>query len=234
MSTPAPRFQQGSRARVRRARPWHQYAYHIRVLPTRLGALARELPLGDGARILDYGCADVPYRELFGANADYVPADLEGNPQAALTLAPDGSVPAPDGSFDAVVSTQVLEHVEDPALHLAEAFRVLRPGGSLLLSTHGIFPYHPDPDDHWRWTCAGLRRSVEQAGFEVVRFEGVIGVLATGLQLVEYGLYWRLPRLLRAPFALAMETLIALADRLTGDEGRRHDAQVFALIARRP
>ena len=55
-------------------------------------------------------------------------------------------------SFDAVLSTQVLEHVADPGALPAERFRVLRPGGRLLLSTHGIFVYHPDPDDYWRWT----------------------------------------------------------------------------------
>jgi SAM-dependent methyltransferase len=223
-----PRFQEGSRERIRRARPWQQYAYHIEVLPKRLELLARDLP---GTRILDYGCADVPYRRFFAADADYVPADLPGNPHAVLTLNADGTVPAEDASFDVVVSTQVLEHADDPARYLAEAFRVLRPGGSLLLSTHGIFPYHPDPDDYWRWTAAGLRRVVEQAGFEVVRFENVIGLLPTGLQLIQYALHWRIPRLLRAPFGLVMETLIRLSDRLLHDE---YDAQVHALVARRP
>jgi SAM-dependent methyltransferase len=226
-----PRFQQGDRAHIRRARPWQQYAYHIEALPARLGELARTLPLGAGARVLDYGCPDVPYRAFFAAGADYVAADLPGNPHSTLTLNADGSVPADDASFDAVLSTQVLEHAGDPALHLAEAFRVLRPGGALLLSTHGIFPYHPDPDDYWRWTRAGLRRAVERAGFQVVRVENVIGLLPTGLQLVEYALYWRLPRFLRPPFALLMESLIRLTDRLFRDE---YDAQVFALVARRP
>ena len=226
-----PRFQQGSRAHIRRARPWQQYAYHIEVLPQRLEMLARGLALEPGARILDYGCADVPYRGFFAAEADYVAADLPGNPHATLALNADGSVPTEGASFDAVLSTQVLEHVENPGLHLAEAFRVLRPGGSLLLSTHGIFPYHPDPADYWRWTSAGLRRAVETAGFEVVRLENVIGLVPTGLQLIQYGLHWRIPRVLRAPFGLVMETLIRLTDRLFRDE---YDAQVFALVARKP
>ncbi len=59
-----------------------------------------------------------------------------------------------------MLSTQVLEHVTDPRLYLAECHRVLRPGGPLLLSTHGIMVYHPDPVDYWRWTGAGLQRAV--------------------------------------------------------------------------
>src|SRR5205823_2015302 len=77
-------------------------------------------------------------------------------------------------------------------LDLSECLRVLRPGGRMLLSTHGVFPYHPDPVDLWRWTCEGLRREVEQVGFEVVRFEGVIGMAATGLQLLQDSISYRM------------------------------------------
>jgi hypothetical protein len=104
----------------------------------------------------------------------------------------------------------------------------------MLLSTHGIFVYHPDPDDYWRWTCAGLQRAVREAGFEVVRFEGIIGLLPTGIQLVQDAIYWKLPRLLRAPFALVMQTLMALTDRLHSQANRDYNSQVFALIARKP
>ena len=58
-------------------------------------------------------------------------------------------------------------------------------GGRLLLSTHGVFFYHPDPEDYWRWTCAGLRRIVSDAGLEVERFEGMMGLLAVGLQITQ-------------------------------------------------
>jgi SAM-dependent methyltransferase len=184
--------------------------------------------------VLDYGCADVPYRHFFPADAEFVPADIEGNPHAALILNPDGMVPADDESFDAVLSTQVLEHVEDPALYLSECFRVLRPGGRMLLSTHGIFVYHPDPDDYWRWTCAGLQRAVRDAGFEIDRFEGVIGLAATGLQLFQDAFYGELPPRVRPVFAFALQTLIRLVDRVKRQRPSHYDAQVFALIARRP
>jgi SAM-dependent methyltransferase len=219
---------------LRSARPWHRLAYIIRALPAGLEDLARELRVPPEGAVLDYGCADVPYRRLFPASVHYVAADLPGNPDATLELRGDGTVPLPDGSVDAVVSTQVLEHVADPRDYLEECYRVLRPGGRLLLSTHGLMVYHPDPDDYWRWTGAGLRRSVQEAHLDIVRFEGIMGLTAAALQLLQDGLYHRLPRPLRPVLALVLQTLARIADRFEGRESRAQNALVFALVAQRP
>ena len=230
----APRFNTDRPAEVRSAPRWSRLAYVVRELPRAIARLAPELLVPRGGRVLDYGCADLPYRHLLPDDADYVPADIPGNPQALVEVLPDGTLPLPDDSFHAVLSTQVLEHVQDPGTYLSECFRVIRPGGRMLLSTHGIMVWHPDPVDHWRWTSGGLRHAVEQAGFEVVRFEGVVGLMATGLQLVQDGAIYSMPRLLRKPFAFVMQWLIAVADRLQSAENRRMNALVFALIAEKP
>lgn len=221
---------------LRRATPWHRYAHHVRKLPERLEALSRDLGTPAGGRVLDYGCAELPYRYLFGPGVEFVGADIPGNPHATLALNADATVPAQDETFDTVLSTQVLEHVGDPALYLSECFRLLRPGGRMLLSTHGVFVYHPDPVDYWRWTCAGLRYAVEQAGFEIVRFEGIIGLAATGVQLVQDAFYYsaRTPRRLKPPLAFCAQALMALADRIQSQSSRDLNAQVFALVAAKP
>lgn len=219
---------------LRRAMPWHRLAYIVRALPAGLEPLAAELRVPAAGRVLDYGCADVPYRGWFPPGADYVAADLPGNPDATLELRGDGTVPLADESVDAVLSTQVLEHVTDPARYLAECLRVLRPGGRMLLSTHGLMVYHPDPDDYWRWTGAGLRRAVREAGFEVVRFEGIMGLAASALQLLQDALYHRLPRPLRPALALVLQSLAALADRFERRDARAMNALVFALVAEKP
>lgn len=223
-------YQRIERSGIRRAHARHPYAHHIRRLPAGLRELVGQLAVPSGGRVLDYGCADMPYRSFFPANVEYVGADLAGNPAASVAINTDGTVPVPDQSFDAVLSTQVLEHVEDPGLYLAECFRVLKPEGRLLLSTHGVFPYHPDPVDLWRWTCAGLRREVEQAGFEIVRFQGIIGMAATGLQLLQDAISYRLSERWVARLALVMQPLIAFADRFETPQSLSYNAQVFALV----
>lgn len=229
-----PLFHSARPTDLREARPWHRLSHIIRALPRALESLAPELAVPLNGRVLDYGCADAPYRRFFPPSVEYVGADLSGNPLAAVELEADGTLPVADATFDAVLSTQVLEHVEDPALYLDECLRVLRPGGRLLLSTHGMMVYHPDPDDYWRWTCAGLRRVVETSGFEIERFEGIMGLASTGLQMFQDAVWWRAPRPLRPVIGLVTQACVALADRLESPQSRRMNALVFALVARKP
>ncbi len=85
----------------------------------------------------------------------------------------------PDGSFDTVVSTQVLEHVPRPWRMLQEINRVLKSGGVCMLSAPFLVPYHADPHDYFRYTTEGLRTLMQDSGFEVVecRPYGKIGTV---------------------------------------------------------
>ena len=75
-----------------------------------------------------------------------------------------------------MLSTQVLEHVEDPAKAVREFHRVTSPGGRVLASTHGVQVYHPAPTDYWRWTHAGLALLFERsADWEAVQVTPVGG-----------------------------------------------------------
>jgi SAM-dependent methyltransferase len=236
-TAPAPhthRFHTARPTGLRRTRPWHRLAYIAWLLPRRLESLAALLEVPADGRVLDYGCAEQPYRHFFASSVALVGADLPGNPDADIAIAGDGTIPVDDGTFDAVLSTQVLEHVADPAIYLEECRRVLRPGGRLLLSTHGLMVYHPDPVDYWRWTGAGLEQIVTAAGMRLVHREGIMGLGAVGLQFVQDSMYHRLPRRLRAPFALLFQTLIALSDQAVPAGRRDGNALVFAVVAERP
>jgi SAM-dependent methyltransferase len=149
----------------------------------------RELAPVDAARVLDYGCGGSPYRQLFSA-AVYHRADLTGS-DLDFTFGSDARLPSEIGCYDCVLSTQVLEHVVDPVGYLAEAFRVTRPGGKLLLTTHGTFEDHACPHDYWRWTADGLRRLAEGAGFEVI----TVKKMTTGPRAVVRLIQRDLPRL---------------------------------------
>ena len=55
--------------------------------------------------VLDFGCGERPYRHLFTGSRG---ADLPGNPRADIEIRDDGTLPVEDGSFDSVLSTEVL------------------------------------------------------------------------------------------------------------------------------
>lgn len=212
--------------------PRRPYAHYIAAMNEALRRRIEALDIRSGARVVDFGCAEQPYRSWFPTGAEVVGADLPGNPAADLVVDSDGRLPVEDGTFDVVVSTQVLEHVVDPAAYLAECRRVLAAGGQLLLSTHGQFFFHPDPVDYWRWTCAGLRKTVNDAGFEITEFEGVVGHGAMGLQMTFDTILPRVPTRLRPLACRAANALIAAVDRRQSADSKRLNASVFVLTGR--
>jgi SAM-dependent methyltransferase len=141
-----------------------------------------------GERVLDVGCGDRPYERLLAGAAEVVGFDVPGNPHADLHGSID-SIPVDDASFDVVLCLQVLEHVPDPAAAVRELRRVVRPGGRVLLSTHGVYPYHPNPDDLWRWTHAGLERLfITNGQWTSVSVRPGAGTGATIAMLVAHGI----------------------------------------------
>lgn len=129
--------------------------------------LKQELEKSSGV-LLDYGCGGSPYRSL-ARHTEYKRAELEGYTDLDYIITPGQPISAPDASFDTILSTQVLEHVAEYKAYLRECFRLLKPGGRLLLTTHGMFEDHGMPYDYFRWTCFGLSKELKEAGLEPVR-----------------------------------------------------------------
>lgn len=200
-------------------------------LVRKLELIVNDLPPGES--IVDYGCGIMPYRQLFSRKyRRYSGADLAGNRLADLTIGESGELPLPDASVDAVLSSQVLEHVADPAAYLAEAHRVLRPGGTLILSTHGMWIHHPDPTDFWRWTPDGLTLAVTRAGFRVERMESVLSLATVALQMCLNVTHRRLPPGIRGVWAALVQSVMALIESRRGD-AFSSDALDFVVVATR-
>jgi len=125
------------------------------------------LELEDGLDVLDAGCGMGVMLRAIERLRDARLTGLDADPDrlavaARLTdaLLVEGDVralPFGDASFDRVVLSEVLEHVEDDAAVLRELHRVLRPGGILALSVpHARYPFRWDPINR-TWTSLGGR-----------------------------------------------------------------------------
>jgi len=118
-----------------------------------LRTLAASLP--EGARVLDVGAKNALYRSIF-KHCEFLTLDIESKYQPDIIgnlLELDAVVP--EASFDAIICTEVLEHVRSPKLALDQMRRALKPHGTLVASTPFLVPYHPDPSDYWRMTGEG-------------------------------------------------------------------------------
>ena len=146
---------------------------------------ASELPAG--SKLLDVGAGDAPYREIF-SHLDYVTCDWE-NTQYSPVIPSDISgsadgVPVPDESFDAILNTQVLEHVPEPGNVLAEFWRILRPGGRLWITAPLVWYLHEEPHDYYRYTPHGLRYLLEKAAFSKIEITALNDAFSTVAQLM--------------------------------------------------
>jgi len=116
--------------------------------------LRRELRSVSG-RVLDLGAGLQPFAELLPPRT----VALDHRSRPGLHLVADAHrLPFKDETFDAVVCTEVFEHLIDPPTAAREIIRVLKPGGRLALTTRFCFPLHERPADFWRFTPYTLAR----------------------------------------------------------------------------
>ena len=144
--------------------------------------------LHEGSTVIDIGAGDAPYRELF-EGLNYRTCDWE-NSIYQPTQPPDYvanaiDLPFDSDSIDGIVCTQVLEHVAEPWLAFDEFIRVLRPGGSLWVTTPFVWFIHEAPYDFYRYTSYGLRFLAERSGFDVVDVKPMGSSMATVSQVGE-------------------------------------------------
>lgn len=129
-----------------RPRIWHHDYLHLRPLARDLRDRLSGLP-PRARTILDLGSGGSPYREAAGAGAAWIRVDV------ASSTSPDVAgraerLPFADGSFDAILSTQVLGLVDDPWAVAREVARVLRPGGTAWITTPAAWPYDSARVEH--------------------------------------------------------------------------------------
>lgn len=135
-------------------------------------------------KTLDIGCANSPYAQYFPHR---IGIDIEKGEGVDIVADAHFLSMFIDEEFDCVLCTEVLEHLHTPKQAISEMYRVLKPGGKLILTTRFIFPLHDTPGDYYRYTKYGLKYLLQD--FEIIELEeetNTIETLAILLQRIGF------------------------------------------------
>jgi SAM-dependent methyltransferase len=190
-------------------------------------------------RLLDIGCGKKAKQWLVGDLVDeYVGLDHVEGLHGLQSVDLQGTayeIPTADATFDSILCTAVLEHLEEPLKALVEARRVLKAGGYGVYTIPLFWHLHEEPRDFFRYTKHGLRHLCKSAGLEVVHEEALSGFWVTwGAELGYYA--QRFVGRGRTPLVQALVTLCNIAaPRL--DAGSLRDERftwMYLVVVRRP
>lgn len=188
-------------------------------------AIETELSGKKDLDIVDVGCGQKPFYPFFQPFAkSYIGTDITKDNPLVDRVCPVEALDVADESADVVICLSVLEHVNDPGQAVRELRRILRPGGVVFASTHGCFPWHPYPQDHWRWTQTGLPLLFTNQGrFTSVQLfatrgtmSGIFFLLAHYVQSwVHFGILRVVKRKLRKPITIIVNRIGEYLDKRT-------------------
>ena len=154
-------------------RPWHFQWLSTLYLYRRLLQL---LP-NYGGRVLDVGCGDKPYQTWLGEVSEYVGLDVVPGPMVDVVVKQDEIWPLPDQHYDMLLSTQVIEHADSLEFALAQMSRVLKTGGTIILSFPFLYNVHGAPHDYRRFTHHGAAKLLP--GYQILHLETQGGIGST-------------------------------------------------------
>jgi SAM-dependent methyltransferase len=131
--------------------------------------------------ILDLGCGAKPYESVFSFAEKFVGFDVEKNERVDF-IGFNWDLPFHDNEFDALISTQVLEHTAKITETVSEIRRVVKNNGLIFISVPFAFPIHGTPYDYYRFTKYGLTEIFKD--FELIEITPLNGYINTQLRLV--------------------------------------------------
>lgn len=136
--------------------------------------------------LLDVGAGSKQYQKYF-KNIRYLSQDILQNNMNSIDFVCDINKGIPqikDESVDIILSTQVLEHIQEPHKAFKEFNRILKKGGKLYITTNMAYEEHMIPFDYFRFTKYGLKYLGESTGFRVVSIRAQGGVFQVIFYLI--------------------------------------------------
>lgn len=117
---------------------------------------------------LDFGAGTAKYKNIILSNTSrYTTFDMQAGKN--IDIVGDAlNPPFADKSFDTVISTQVLEHVEKPWIMVAQIGRIMKSGGICIITAPFLVPFHADPHDFFRYTKEGMESLFKNEDFDIV------------------------------------------------------------------
>ncbi|TCD07730.1 class I SAM-dependent methyltransferase [Pedobacter frigidisoli] len=141
--------------------------------------------------LLDIGCGNMPYKKtILPYITGYTGCDIiQSSDNCVDLICPANEIPLSDNSFDTVLSTQTLEHVEDHQGLVDEAYRLLNKDGYFIISAPMYWPLHEEPYDFFRFTKYGLTFILQKAGFRNIEINENGGKWAVAGQALMHAVY---------------------------------------------
>ena len=129
--------------------------------------------------IYDIGCGSKPFAEFLKDKVySHVGVDIDDGFYDSSHIDVIGSayeVPVEDNAADALVSSQVIEHLNRPIDAIQEMARLLKPQGVLFLSFPFLYPIHAAPHDHMRYTEHYINEVLEEHDFDIIETSRIGG-----------------------------------------------------------
>jgi len=130
----------------------------------------RDLVLAEKKQfVVDVGCGYKPWRNLFPNDLKYIGVDNNHNYSSADVVASAEKLPFPDGSVDALIYSEVLEHIQDISTAIQEMRRVAKDGALIFISSPFVFYEHGAPFDFRRLTRFFYQQVFNQDKFIVCK-----------------------------------------------------------------
>lgn len=126
-------------------------------------------------RVLDLGgLKGSDYHDLIGGRHSITTVNLDVHGEKCdLSFDLENVFPLAEGSYDAVIAINVMEHLFNYRQFLKEVHRILKQGGTAVVAIPFMVQVHPSPHDYFRYTGETLVRLSKEAGFDRVSVNAV-------------------------------------------------------------
>jgi hypothetical protein len=135
--------------------------------------------------LLDAGCGKVPLYKMYESKVKNVDCtDWTDGKHVDFKSDLNKKIPVKDKSYDTVIATDVIEHLQKPKRFFGECERVMDDKANMILGSPFLYCIHEEPYDYHRYTKYSLKKMCRQAGLKVKKIYAYGGGITSILDLV--------------------------------------------------